>query len=1327
MKTGPVATPSSVQDARRYTLRGLARVVLVAMALGALGGIWLSTWKRTPSHAVESASAPFNAAAHVPMAANPSLRAPRENLPPAMSTNRADVAAVMPAPGGTGQAAPAKALRVLGGSEQASLWKAFGEARRAVTALTPREAAMPHNAGVTHFAQNPGQDLTLRFQSGSVRIGSGRSGSAWEVTLRIEGAGHPAATVQGTRVEYAHGAQVTEWWENRAEGIEHGFTLGAGHGLLRTQDGVIVPVVVTGLRVEEADGGLRFVDDDGRAILAYGGLKAMDARGQELAATMRPTDTGLRLAVNDRDTVYPVTIDPLITTLEQKLGPEVTGDGASSDLLGFSVALHGETAVLGAQGDDAALGANVGSVYVFVRTGTNWSRQAKLEVEDGAAEDRLGWSVALDADTALFGTRRGDFSQGIAYVFTRIGSNWSQQAELENEGGVGDTLGASVALDGDTALVGAYLDDTTAGTDAGSASVFVRNGTNWSKQATLRAADGAGGDSFGYAVALDGDMALIGAYHDDLEGAGDVGSAYVFVRSGTNWSHQAKLVAGDGTYEDNFGKSVALNGDTALVGAHYHEADVGPYTGSAYVFVREGTNWSQQARLEAADRSAYDWFGFSVALDGGTALVGAERDDTTAGTDVGSAYIFVRDGTNWSQRAKLEAGAGRDSDVFGDSVALDGDTALIGAAWDDTLAGSDAGSAHVFVRIGTNWSHHAKLDAGDGAVDDRFGFSVALDGNTALVGVVFDDTAAGSSAGSAYVLIRDGTNWSQQARLLAEDGSAGDNLGCAVALAGDVALVGARFDDTFAGSNAGSAYVFIRNGSNWSQQAKLLAENGAADDMFGYTVALDGDTALVGAHYHDTSSGTDAGSGYVFVRDGTNWNQQANLEANDAEAGDLFGYSVALCGDTALLGARFDDAAGGTNFGSAYVFQRTGVSWDQEAKLETADGAVADEVGLAVALVGDIALVSAFRDDLGSRLDAGSVYVFARDGAHWMQEAKLCATDHAMGDQFGTSLAFDGNRALVGAGWDNTSAGADAGSAYVFVRTGTNWSQRAKLEAGDGAVGDLFGFSVALDGDTALVGAQSDDSEIGAACGSVYVFRLQPVPEIVVENAAGIEIVDGGVRVFGGALVGASTNLNFTIRNTGLADLTGLGITVDGADAEIFTVTVDPTAPVPPSGSTAFAVQFAPTNPGDKAAALHIASNDPDEDPYDIDLTGRGLTALEAWRQQHFGGYHDTGDAANGADPERDGIPNLIEFGFGCHPLEISSGQLPECVFDGNHLGMTFTEPAGVDGITYGAEYSTDLNDWFPVTDAGSGTEHVFSISTGSNARMFLRLIVTEE
>ena len=384
------------------------------------------------------------------------------------------------------------------------------------------------------------------------------------------------------------------------------------------------------------------------------------------------------------------------------------------------------------------------------------------------------------------------------------------------------------------------------------------NPTVVDEDAKLRASVGVIQDRFGESVAISGDTAVVGAWGNDGGGLTDSGSAYVFVRDGTSWSEQAKLMAGDAAAGDQFGRYVALSGDTVVVGASQADLLGAENAGAAYVFVYDGTSWSEQAKLTASDTAAYKFFGGRAALTGDTLVVGASGDDH-GGFQSGSAYVFVRNGTSWSEQAKLTASDAGAIDYFGVSVALSGDTAVVGASGHDD-DGSRTGSAYVFVRNGTSWSEQAKLTPSDAPANASFGRGVALLGDTAVVGA--------EGAGSAYVFVRNGTSWSEQAKLTASDaGATGDGFGRSVALTDETAVVGAYGNDHVGAANAGSAYFFVRNGTSWSEEAKLTASDAAENDYLGWSVSVSGETAVAGA-WGDDDGGNQSGSAYVFTRCG---------------------------------------------------------------------------------------------------------------------------------------------------------------------------------------------------------------------------------------------------------------------------------------------------------------------------------------------------------------------------------------------------------------------------------------------------------------------------
>ena len=380
-------------------------------------------------------------------------------------------------------------------------------------------------------------------------------------------------------------------------------------------------------------------------------------------------------------------------------------------------------------------------------------------------------------------------------------------------------------------------------------------------------------------------------------------------------TEQQKLFAADGAADDRFGLAVDLEMDTALIGALLDDDD-GSDSGAVYVFVSNGSDdWSQQAKLTSDDAQAGDLFGSSVALNADTAIIGARFEDEN-GNDAGAAYIFVRDGSSWSQQAKLTPDDADGGDRFGASVAVSGGRAVIGA-WGDDDNGSDSGAAYVFVHDGGgSWSQQAKLTANDGGAGDEFGFSVAMAGGTVIVGASLDSDN-GSDAGSAYVFVDAGNGtWDQQAKLEPADAADADRFGTSVGIAGDLVVVGAR--------DAGAAYVFADDGvGNWTEQAKLTAADGEPADFFGGNVAIAGDTVVIGAN-RDDDINLNAGAVYIFVHDGVGgWSQQQKLTASDGAALDQFGRSIAMTSTTALVGVSFGDVGNAADMGSAYLFSLT--------------------------------------------------------------------------------------------------------------------------------------------------------------------------------------------------------------------------------------------------------------------------------------------------------------------------------------------------------------------------------------------------------------------
>jgi uncharacterized repeat protein (TIGR01451 family) len=531
--------------------------------------------------------------------------------------------------------------------------------------------SLKDNGHGTYRGTNPAQGLTVEFNKQEVRL-SHPNGS---VTFQLTGYGHgelrkpAAATLVGTsgRLEYRRG-DITEWYENRPEGLEQGFTLAHRPGPSDNERLVIAFHVAGGLTtLEKPDQGSVLFG----SALRYSGLKAVDARGRVMKSRMELRGSEIRLVIEDREAQYPLLVDPIWTQVQ-----ELT----ASDGFGFGqfVSVNGDTALIG----DPGKAKGQGAAYVFVAAAGGWTLQQELTASDGGAGDEFGWGVSVSGDTALIGAYGRSGSQGAAYVFVRKGGVWSQQQELTSSDGVAqDNFGFSVSLCGDTAVVGAWRKNG----DQGAAYVFAGSGGVWTQQQELTASDGVPNDSFGSSVSVSGGTALIGAYNKN----NNQGTAYVFGSSGGVWSQQQELNASDGMANDCFGFSVSLSWDTALIGASYKSINQNSYQGTAYLFVRNGGVWTEQKELIASDGAARDFFGYSVSLCGNTALIGIIGGNRPQG----AAYVFVGSGGTWTLQQELTASDGAANDSFGASVAVNRGAALVGAY----TRNSGAGTAYVFM------------------------------------------------------------------------------------------------------------------------------------------------------------------------------------------------------------------------------------------------------------------------------------------------------------------------------------------------------------------------------------------------------------------------------------------------------------------------------------------------------------------------------------------------------------------------------------------------------------------------------------------------------
>ena len=352
-----------------------------------------------------------------------------------------------------------------------------------------------------------------------------------------------------------------------------------------------------------------------------------------------------------------------------------------------------------------------------------------------------------------------------------------------------------------------------------------------------------------------------------------------------------EITAGSPAEDEGFGFSTFISGNDVIVGTLMGN--------SAYIFAHSGTDWTEQIRLPDSGTSTASGFGRSVCIDKDHAIVGA----------LGAAYIFKRDGTSWTQPDTLTVSNATPGAEFGYSVAISGDHAIAGAWLEDFPEKEDAGAAYIFACNGTSWTERGRLTASDAKAEDRFGVSVSINGQYAIVGADCADSSTGDT-GAAYIFVHNGTSWTEQDKLTASDAQAGDGFGCSVCIHGKYAIVGAY--------SAEAAYIFMRDGTSWTEQGKLTASDAQAGDGFGRSVCIHGQNAIVGAAGADFPV-KDAGAAYIFARNSTSWTEKAKLTASDAQADDGFGKAVSINKEYVVVGANGTDDAE-VDSGSVYIY-----------------------------------------------------------------------------------------------------------------------------------------------------------------------------------------------------------------------------------------------------------------------------------------------------------------------------------------------------------------------------------------------------------------------
>jgi hypothetical protein len=833
---------------------------------------------------------------------------------------------------------------------------------------------------------------------------------------------------------------------------------------------------------------------------------------------------------------------------------------ASYDYYGFSVEINGDYAFVGSYPDsggnvavphsDSSSYNDSGAVWIWKKDSgaETWTWIQYLKASVIQAESQFGYSVASDGDYLAVGADEHD-NDGSVYIFKRDSSTdtWVQQAILTaSNGGGGDHFGWSVAIDGDYIVVGAPEEDNinaTIETDqwvsaVGAAYVFKRDSgaETWTQTQYLKASNRDGGDHFGHSVAINGDYIVVGAYREssssasypDNDNKSLSGAAYVFKRySGAEtWAQTQFLKSEVVDTNDNFGWSVAIQGDTVLVGAKAEESllstnqhdDSGNNVGAVFMFKKDSNaeTWTQTSYIKASNMADSSYFGSSIAVNGSYIIIGASRESTTV-SGSGAGYILEGSASTttvattepttltFSNNILTIENSINASDIDKVSFVLPAGTEMTSLnvtnfAGSGTISYtlSTTGATNItgtFTSTGTNMLAGNPLIASSG-VDMTYTLTLTAD-------AVITYTIEGTKAADYGVLLNT-PNWTTMTEkiITATSGNDNDQFGKSVSISGSYAIVGAWQESTN-GYRSGKAYIFKRNNiaEAWSQHQILESTHPTDEDFFGKSVSISGNYAIVSAHKEDSNSITDpsnndmgqSGAAYMYKRNETTdvWEQQQTLKATPIVASHYFGQSVSISGNYAIVGA-VGDSTDQSWSGAVFVFElneTTGV-WTQKQILKSTTVVQNAQFGFSASIHGDYAIIGAgFEDHSTSITKSGAVYIFERNVTTnvWTQTAVFKLATPNTYDQYGYSVSIHGDYAIAGAPWEDTNADDAAGAAIIFERNGTTgvWTEKQTLKASPIVASGTFGKSVSISGNYAIIGSPAPNTGEGQA----YIFE----------------------------------------------------------------------------------------------------------------------------------------------------------------------------------------------------------------------------------------------
>jgi hypothetical protein len=966
-------------------------------------------------------------------------------------------------------------------------------------------------SGASFRAVNPAHRFAARFDAEGLRLAP-TDGSGWEWGLSLTGWGRPGDTVAADvrwlssdedKVELDRGS-LTEWFVNRPDGLEHGFTVP-----VRPQvdgDRLVFDMALSGaLRPVFAEDGqaVDFFGAGDVSALRYAKLVVTDATGMARPARMKPISGGIRIIVDDSGAIYPLSVDPLATS------PSWTAVGEdTNDSFGYSVATAGD--VNGDGYSDVVVGAfrngSTGKAYLYLGGSSGLSASASWTAVGEATDDRFGTSVATAGDVngdgysdVVVGAYGNASETGKAYLYLGGSSGLSASASWTATGeAIIDRFGHSVSTAGDVdgdgysdVVVGAYA----VASETGKAYLYLGGSSGLSVSASWTAAGEAADDLFGVSVATAGDVNGDG-YSDVVVGAfgnaGYTGKAYLYLGGSSGLAASTSWTAVGEATGDSFGYSVATAGD--VNGDGYSDVVVGAdgnssSTGKAYLYLGGSSGLSPSASWTAVGEATQDSFGYPVATAGDVngdgysdVVVVADRN---AGL-TGKAYLYLGGSTGLSAGASWTAAGEATGDRFGWSAATAGD--VNGDGYSDVVVGAygnagDTGKAYLYLGGSSGPSASASWTAVGEAALDQFSRSVATAGD--VNGDGYSDVVAGAhrntgDTGKAYLYLGEPGDLSADASWTVAGEATGDRLGYSVSTAGDVngdgysdVVVGAYGNASF----TGKAYLYLGGSSGLSTSASWTAVGEAASDYFGYSVSTAGDVngdgysdVVVGA-YRNTGF---TGKAYLYLGGSSGLSASASWTAAGEATGGSFGHSVSTAGD--VDGDGYSDVVVGayadaSSTGKAYLYLGGSSGLSASASWTAVGEATGDRFGYSASTAGDVngdgysdVVVSAY----SNASSTGKAYVYLGGWSGLAAGASWTASGEATGDRFGFSVSTAGD--ANGDGFSDVVVGAygnasDTGRAYLYLGGSSGLSASASWTATGEATGDRFGFSVSTAGD----------------------------------------------------------------------------------------------------------------------------------------------------------------------------------------------------------------------------------------------------------------------